>query len=59
MSGSRENEHVMTMRRARAGIRLLVIHLASMTQLLPIVMRGGASGRVSPRSRSSTQASSC
>src|SRR5580693_10704634 len=59
MSGSRENEHVITMRRPRAGIRLPVIHLESMTQLLPMVMRGRASGRVSPRCRSSTQASSC
>jgi hypothetical protein len=55
MSGSRENEPVMTMRRPRAGIRLLVIQLGSMTQLLPTVMRDGASGRVSPRCSSSTQ----
>jgi hypothetical protein len=56
MSGSRDIEHVITMRRASAGIRWLVTHLESMTQLLAIMMPSGSSGRVSPSCRSSWQA---
>jgi hypothetical protein len=40
MSGSRENEHVIAMRRPSPGIRWLVTRLESMTQLLAMLMRG-------------------
>src|SRR2546430_6491653 len=48
MSGSREHEHVITMRRPSPGIHWLVTHLESMTQLLVMRMRGEPSGRVPP-----------
>jgi len=53
MSGSRENEHVMTMRRASAGTHWLVTHLESITQLAMMMMHRGSLGRVPGRSRSS------
>ena len=59
MSGSREHEHVITMRRSSPGIHWLVTHLESMTQLLVMRMHGEPSGRVPPRCRSRRQASSC
>jgi hypothetical protein len=40
MSGSREHEHVIAMRRPSPGIHWLVTHLESMTQLLAITMHG-------------------
>jgi hypothetical protein len=48
MSGSREDEHVITMRRPSPGIRRLVTHLESITQLLTIMTRREPSGRVLP-----------
>ena len=48
MSGSREDEHVITMRRPSPGIRRLVTHLESITQLLTIMTRREPSGSVSP-----------
>ena len=47
------------MRRPSAGIRWLVTHLESITQLLAMMMRCGPPGRVSPGCRVSWQASSC
>src|SRR5580704_19643051 len=58
-SGSREHEHVITMRRPSPGIHWRVIHLESMTQLLVMRMRGEPSGCVPPTCRSRRQASSC
>jgi hypothetical protein len=58
ISGSRENEHVITMRRPSAGIHRVVTHLESITQLLAMMMRGGSPGRVPGRSGSSWQARS-
>jgi len=57
MSGSREDEHVITMRRASAGIHWLVTHLESITRLLVITMRGTSPACGSPPCRSSRQAS--
>ena len=48
MPGSREAEHVITMRRPSPGIRRLVTHLESITQLLTIMTRREPSGCVSP-----------
>jgi hypothetical protein len=58
MSGAREDEHVITMRRPRAGIHWLVTHLESITQLLVITMRGPSPACGPPPRRSSRQASS-
>jgi hypothetical protein len=59
MSGSREHEHVITMRRLSPGIHWLVTHPESMTQLLVMRMRGEQSSRVPPACRARQQASSC
>jgi hypothetical protein len=39
MSGSRENEHIITTRRPSPGIRWLVTRLEPMTQPLAMLMR--------------------
>ena len=44
MSGSRDNEQVIMMRRPRAGIRWRVTHRESMTQLPATPTRCGAAG---------------
>jgi hypothetical protein len=49
----------MTMRRPSMGIRLLVTHRESMTQLLVIVTRDDGSGPAAAGCTSSWQASSC
>src|SRR5260370_39749513 len=59
MSGSRESEHVITIRRPSVGIRWLVTHRESSTQVLAMLMRAVSADGASPSCTRSWHARSC
>ncbi len=58
-SGSRDKQHVISMRRSSAGIHWRVIQRESMTRVPATFRPGGQPGRGSSRRRLNRQASSC